>query len=1051
MLLRFVVVALLVGTVISQVSRSRISRPRLRARPDQGELNVNSKETKDSQGQDIEDTNSQKESRQLDRTRERSRIQRPSIRRRPAENDVFLVEAESEEEEDIRGSLSQIRGGFQDEDIESPRFTPSRGGGINTDRSPDRFRSSSSTRTNVISSSDNRKDSKYKLVCYYTNWSQYRPKIGQFFPEDIDPFLCTHLIFAFGWLKNGKLASFEENDENGGGKVGLYDRVINLKTKNPDLKVLLAIGGWSFGTAKFKEVAKTRFTRQIFVFSAVKFLREHNFDGLDMDWEYPKSSDKDNFSALLKELSEAFTYEAEESGKERLLLSAAVPVGPDNVRGGYDVPAVSEALDFVNLMAYDFHGKWESQAGHNAPLYAPSSDSEWRKQLSVEFAAKMWTRLGTPKEKLVIGMPTYGRSFSLTDPGVYAVNSATKGGGTAGEYTREAGFLSYYEICEMLHNGANYIWDDEMKVPYLVQGDQWVGFDDERAIRNKMDWVKDNGYAGAMVWTVDMDDFNGTICGSGVKYPLIGAMREELFGIPRDTVSRDIEPSDIDWEKLNPNLISARPKPPPAERIDVEEILNKISRPKNPLPLLNTPVLPENVREPVVFCYFTNWSYKRPGMGKFTPEDVDPTLCTHIVYAFATIKDNKLASSEENDEGELGGYDRILKLREKNPSLKILVAVGGWAFGSKPFQSLTENIFRMNGFVYDSIEFLRKHKFDGLDIDWEYPRGPDDKASFVSLIKELRLAIEGEAKGSKEPKLLLTAAVPASFEAIEAGYDVPEISKYLDFINVMTYDFHGQWEKEVGHNSPLYPLNSATGIKKRLTVDFSAKEWVRQGAPSEKLIIGMPVYGRTFTLEDPTQFDIGAQATSGGDPGRYTGEAGFLSYYEICDFLHKDNTTLVWDNEQQVPFAYRGQQWVGFDDERSLKTKTSWLKEEGFGGIMVWSVDLDDFRGYCGTGKYPLIKSMKNELKDYLVPLVYEGPYETPRGGARDTVDPDEVICEEGDAHVSFARDKKDCSMYYVCQGSVKHHKPCPTGLVFNENDNVCDWPENVSECSKPA
>merc|ERR1712203_1025400 len=84
--------------------------------------------------------------------------------------------------------------------------------------------------------------------------------------------------------------------------------------------------------------------------------------------------------------------------------------------------------------------------------------------------------------------------------------------------------------------------------------------------------------------------------------------------------------------------------------------------------------------------------------------------------------------------------------------------------------------------------------------------------------------------------------------------------------------------------------------------------------------------------------------------------------YEICDFLHQPNTTLVWDNEQQVPFAYRGDQWVGFDDERSLRTKVAWLKTEGFGGIMIWSVDLDDFRGYCGTGKYPLTKALVKEL-----------------------------------------------------------------------------------------
>lgn len=103
--------------------------------------------------------------------------------------------------------------------------------------------------------------------------------------------------------------------------------------------------------------------------------------------------------------------------------------------------------------------------------------------------------------------------------------------------------------------------------------------------------------------------------------------------------------------------------------------------------------------------------------------------------------------------------------------------------------------------------------------------------------------------------------------------------------------------------------------------DYSAREWVKQGAPKEKLMIGMPTYGRSFELVNTTQFDIGAPASGGGNSGKYTSEAGFMSFYEICDFLHEDNVTLVWDNEQQVPFAYRDNQWVGFDDERSLKTK----------------------------------------------------------------------------------------------------------------------------------
>lgn len=86
-------------------------------------------------------------------------------------------------------------------------------------------------------------------------------------------------------------------------------------------------------------------------------------------------------------------------------------------------------------------------------------------------------------------------------------------------------------------------------------------------------------------------------------------------------------------------------------------------------------------------------------------------------------------------------------------------------------------------------------------------------------MKELKEAFDGEGKSnSKKERLLLTAAVPASFEAISAGYDVPEINKYLDFMNVMTYDFHGDWEQVVGHNSPLFPLNAASLYHKKLTV-----------------------------------------------------------------------------------------------------------------------------------------------------------------------------------------------------------------------------------------
>ncbi|XP_063590647.1 probable chitinase 10 isoform X1 [Penaeus indicus] len=907
-------------------------------------------------------------------------------------------------------------------------------------------RTSAKDTSNDVATSDN---GGHKLVCYYTNWSQYRAKIGKFLPEHIDPFLCSHIIYAFGYMKKGRLTSFEANDESKDGKTGFYEQVNGLKKQNPKLKTLLALGGWSFGTKKFKDMSSSRYARQTFIFSAIPFLREHNFDGLDLDWEYPKGQeDKANFVILLKELFEAFEAEANETGNERLLLTAAVPVGPDNIRSGYDVPAVSRYLDFINVMAYDFHGKWENTVGHNAPLYAPSVDSEWRQQLSVDHASNLWAKLGAPKEKLIIGMPTYGRSFTLVNAGQNNVNSPSSGGGEAGKYTGESGFMAYYEVCEHLRSGGEYIWHEEMQVPYMVKDKLWVGFDDERAIRNKMKWIKKGGFGGAMVWTVDMDDFTGEACGGGVKYPLIGVMKEEMLGIPRGG-------QDVDWAAVTRTRVASVTTLPPPVAIDPMIVIKEYKERQQQIASATEridviPQVPRNA--PKILCYYTSWSVKRPGAGRFEPEMLDASLCTHVIYAFAGMKDYRLSPGEPTDIGDgfkEGTYTRLMKLKEKNPNLKIMLALGGWAFGSKPFQELTENQFRMNGFVYDALEFLRTHQFDGLDIDWEYPRGADDKANYVNFIRELRLAFEGEAESTGHSRLLLSAAVPASFEALAAGYDVPEISKYLDFINIMSYDFHGQWENQVGHNAPLLPLETATSYQKKLTVDFSVREWMKQGAPAQKIMVGMPTYGRSFTLANITQFDIGAPASGGGDAGRYTQETGFYSYYEVCDFLFEDNTTLVWDNEQQVPFAYRGNQWVGFDDERSLEVKVDWLKTEGFGGVMVWSVDMDDFRGNCGTGKYPLLTTLKENLANYSVALTYEGPYENTGTleGTSAKRDPNEVVCAEADGHISYYPDKQDCTRYYMCEGERKHHMPCPVNLVFNYDQTVCDWPENVPGC----
>ncbi len=129
-----------------------------------------------------------------------------------------------------------------------------------------------------------------KVVCYYTNWSQYRLRPGDFLPENIDPFLCTHIIYAFADLSsNSELKPFEWNDLNTEWSVGMYSRVMDLKKINKDLKILLAVGGWNMGSYMFSKMVHDDKKRKHFINTSVNYLLEHEFDGLDLDWEYPGS------------------------------------------------------------------------------------------------------------------------------------------------------------------------------------------------------------------------------------------------------------------------------------------------------------------------------------------------------------------------------------------------------------------------------------------------------------------------------------------------------------------------------------------------------------------------------------------------------------------------------------------------------------------------------------------------------------------------------------------------------------------------------------------
>ncbi|KAM5505126.1 putative chitinase [Microsporum canis] len=335
--------------------------------------------------------------------------------------------------------------------------------------------------------------------------------------------------------------------------------------------------------------------------------------------------------------------------------------------------------------------------------------------------------------------------------------------------------------------------------------------------------------------------------------------------------------------------------------------------------------------------YYGSWCVDRP-CDALQPSNINAAAWTHLNYGFALIDQEtfkiKAMHSRDSD-----FYKKFVNLKQKAHSVKTSLAVGGWDVGGKAFSDMARFPGSRKAFINSAVDLIKSYGFDGIDIDWEYPAADDrgghtyDIKNYVTLLKELRAAIG--------PKALLTVAIPASYWYLR-GFDLPGMAKYVDWFNFMSYDIHGVWDGDSPFTSRVIaPHTNLTEISSGLDL-----LWRNSISPSQ-VSLGLGFYGRSFTLANPSctvpgcPFAGSGGGTGGGEPGSCTGVSGTLSNYEIERILHHLSPNRVYDEEAGVNWmSWKLNQWVSFDDTRSLRRKADFANQHCLGGLMAWSVDL---------------------------------------------------------------------------------------------------------------